>query len=86
MSWVLVIIVLVLIFYIYVLHNDQRLSVIPLRALAVSPHRWTRESVLLTAKRYAEKGEPSLDFPPRTGRRYIVVGGVSGSLFGDFPT
>jgi hypothetical protein len=69
---------LVLLFYLYIRHNDKRLLGVPSRALAVSPERWTAHGILQTAQSLAEKPIYARDrLPPQTGRRYIVVGGVS---------
>lgn len=61
----------------YIRLNDQRLTRIPHRALAFSPTRCTLEDVHLTAARLLESPISIIDqIPPKTGRRYIVVGGV----------
>lgn len=62
----------------YVRINDTKLLIIPERALALSPQRCSPSDVLADSDRL--KTSPiSLDgqLPPKTGRRYIVVGGVS---------
>jgi hypothetical protein len=69
--------ILLLVFYIY--WNDRRLIQIPPRALYFSPKRHTVVDIHAEAKRLATL--PPIDdtehIPPKTGRRYIVVGGVS---------
>ena len=69
--------ILLLVFYVY--WNDRRLIQIPPRALYFSPKRHTAVDVHAEAKRLATS--PPIDdsekIPPKTGRRYIVVGGVS---------
>ncbi|KAK7042387.1 3-beta hydroxysteroid dehydrogenase isomerase family [Favolaschia claudopus] len=61
----------------YIRLNDQRLTRIPEGALAVSPTRCTPEYARLVAAK-VEKSPISISdqIPPRTGRRYIVVGGA----------
>lgn len=62
----------------YIRSNDQRLTSIPESVLAVSPTRCTPEDVRLTAAKL-QKSPISIgdQIPPKTGRRYIVVGGVN---------
>ena len=68
--------VTVLIWYIF--SNDRRLSALPAAALKYSPKRFTASEVRETYKRLREEPHDVLKaLPPRTGRRYIVVGGVS---------
>ncbi|KAF8882157.1 hypothetical protein CPB84DRAFT_1817152 [Gymnopilus junonius] len=66
---------IVLAFYIF--WNDRRLKSVPDSALFFGPKRVTAQDVRATAERLAN--EPSIAskevLPPRTGRRYIVVGG-----------
>ncbi|KAJ7779567.1 hypothetical protein B0H14DRAFT_2961945 [Mycena olivaceomarginata] len=61
----------------YIRSNDQRLTSIPESVLAVSPTRCTPEDVRLTAAKL-QKSPISIgdQIPPKTGRRYIVVGGA----------
>lgn len=68
----------VLLLILYIRLNDSRLKSIPPDALAVSPKRWTEADVRSTAARL-DKAPLSVrdQLGPRTGRRYIVVGGVS---------
>jgi nucleoside-diphosphate-sugar epimerase len=69
--------ILLLVLYIY--WNDRRLTQIPPRALYFSPKRHTAVDIHAEAERLATS--PPIDdtkkIPPKTGRRYIVVGGVS---------
>lgn len=61
----------------YVVLNDKKLSYLPPEAEAFAPLRFTAQSVLDTFKKHREEPvciEPLL--PPRTGRRYIVIGGA----------
>jgi hypothetical protein len=67
--------------WLYVRFNDRRLSSIPARALAVSRERVTPELAERVAKELVEAPMSALShMPPKTGRRYIVVGGVSCSF------
>lgn len=79
--WLLGILAAILLFfYLYIRKNDQSLTRLPLEALAISPTRYTPEMARSAAKQFAEQNPSILDhLPPRTGRRYIVVGGVSES-------
>lgn len=71
-------IVLPLLAYLYVRSNDRKLLQLPAEAEAASPKRWTEKEVRRTADALADS-PPSLlagKLPPKTGRRYIVVGGA----------
>lgn len=61
------------IFIYYCSRNDGILGRHP-QAEALSPKRWTPEDVDGLAEKHAQLKEPAL--PPKTGRRYIVTGGV----------
>jgi hypothetical protein len=75
--WLLGTIVIPLLLYLYIRHNDKCLTRLPPEALAFSPTRYTENIALTAAKRFAENPISMLDqMPPKTGRRYIVVGGV----------
>lgn len=66
-------------FVIYILLNDAKLTRTPPEALAISPERWTPEEVKQQHAAMVD-GPASLfegKLPPKTGRRYIVIGGVS---------
>ncbi|KAJ6588430.1 NAD-P-binding protein [Mycena capillaripes] len=64
-----------LVFYVHL--NDARLTAIPKRALAVSSSRCTLEDIHRTSARLQESPVSIVDqIPPKTGRRYIVVGGA----------
>lgn len=61
--------------------NDAKLTRLPSEVAHISPERWSDET---TRECYASmrNGPSSLlegNLPPSTGRRYIVVGGVSAS-------
>lgn len=62
----------------YIHRNDKRLACLPKDALTFSPERWTAESTRAHAARLAKSPPISVheQLPPKTGRRYIVVGGV----------
>ncbi|OSD08733.1 NAD-P-binding protein [Trametes coccinea BRFM310] len=70
-----------LLFYLYVRANDAKLTRLPPAATAFSPRRWAPEDIAQAA---AGEGvntpEASLfrpeELPPKTGRRYIVIGGA----------
>ena len=62
----------------YVKLNDSRLGRIPQRALQLSPKRVAPEDIPPLRKRLADENKSIDDqMPTKTGRRYIVVGGVS---------
>ncbi len=65
----------------YIRDNDRKLKAIPARAAQFSPNRWSPKDVERRASE-CELTAPSIDdqLPPKTGRRYIVVGGVRGSF------
>ncbi|KAJ7637165.1 NAD(P)-binding protein [Roridomyces roridus] len=63
--------------YVYTVLNDYRLTRIPQDALAFSPTRTTPEDVRKTAVKLSAAPISIADqLPPKTGRRYIVVGGA----------
>ncbi len=75
---VLPFLLLALLLYLYIRLNDAKLMKLPDEvASAFSPHRISARDALEAA---AESETTSFDsrtfLPPRTGRRYIVVGGV----------
>lgn len=66
----------------YIRINDRVLGSIPNRALNVSPARCKPKDVLMTASRLARAPITSeAQIPPRTGRRYIIIGGVCTRMF-----
>jgi hypothetical protein len=76
--WLLGLSVIPLLFYLYIRQNDRALTRLAPEALAFSPTRYTEDVARTAAKRFAEHPISVLDhIPPQTGRRYIVVGGVS---------
>lgn len=70
-------VVVAVIVFIYAILNDRKLAQLPPEAKVFSPFRLTAEGVLGAFKQHRE--EPvHIDhlLPPKTGRRYIVVGGA----------
>jgi hypothetical protein len=64
--------------YLYIRQNDKGLTRLAPEALAFSPTRFTENDARSATKRLAEHPITILDqMPPKTKRRYIVVGGVS---------
>jgi|ERR1700722_8884967 len=75
--WIGILIVIPVLLYIYIKHNDSALTRLPPEALALSPHRCTAQDVHIRARNLAETPISTLEYlPPKTGRYYIVVGGV----------
>ncbi|THH16779.1 hypothetical protein EUX98_g9247 [Antrodiella citrinella] len=64
----------------YVWLNDAKLKRLPPEAAALSPIRWSEQFVRDTHSEIAQIEGASLlterDLPPKTGRRYVVVGGA----------
>ena len=63
----------------YIKINDAKLRRIAPEAAAFAPTRWTEQDVKRTSEQLAPSSASLLDdkLPPRTGRRYIITGGVS---------
>jgi hypothetical protein len=77
-AWLLGILAIPLLLYLYIQQNDKGLTRLTTEALAFSPTRYTPDVAHSAAKRLAEHPISILDqIPAKTGRRYIVVGGVS---------
>ncbi|KAJ7695403.1 hypothetical protein B0H17DRAFT_1158898 [Mycena rosella] len=75
--WITAPLLLPVLVHLYIQVNDRRLTHVPESALSFSPARWTLEDVHETAARLLESPISITDqIPPRTGRRYIVVGGA----------
>ena len=67
-----------LLFYLYVKLNDAKLSNVPHEVRARAPSDFSPENIRLTATRLKDSPlQINSRLPPRTGRRYVVVGGVS---------
>jgi hypothetical protein len=61
----------------YIWRNDRALQRLPDRVTTFSKQRWTQEMCRLAADQLAQSPLSVADqIPVRTGRRYIVVGGV----------
>jgi len=69
-----------IVFAFYLIHVNVALSGVPGEAKALSPSRFTKEAIFDTYRRLLKK-PIKVKLPPKTGRRYIVVGG-SGFLPG----
>ncbi|TDL24654.1 NAD-P-binding protein [Rickenella mellea] len=68
---------LVYLAYLYCARNDECLSTLPPRALVHSPNRWTTKEIQETFARLSKHPHSIVGkLPPKTGRRYIVVGGA----------
>ncbi|KAJ7757009.1 3-beta hydroxysteroid dehydrogenase/isomerase family-domain-containing protein [Mycena metata] len=75
--WVVGLFLAVVLLFLYIRLNDSRLTRIPDGALAFSPTRCTTEEIQTTAARLQATPISIVDqIPPKTGRRYIVVGGA----------
>ncbi|GJE86581.1 NAD(P)-binding protein [Phanerochaete sordida] len=77
-TFALALLALPLLLVLYVKLNDAKLERLPPEAAHISPERWTKEQIKSC---YAglKDGPVSIlegQLPPRTGRRYIVVGGA----------
>ncbi|KIJ63172.1 hypothetical protein HYDPIDRAFT_176195 [Hydnomerulius pinastri MD-312] len=63
--------------FLYGVLNDRKLSQLPPEAEAFSPARFTPKGVLDASETLSQSPIAIKDFlPPKTGRRYIVVGGA----------
>jgi hypothetical protein len=59
----------------YLVQLNTKMSGTPEEALKISPHRWTKDEILETYERIAERPIDSRShLPPKLGRRYIVTG------------
>ncbi|KAI0777240.1 NAD-P-binding protein [Trametes elegans] len=79
--WLSLASLLPLLLYLYIRANDAKLTRLPPAAAASSPHRWSAQDVKQAAAVTAARASsPSLfspeELPPKTGRRYIVIGGA----------
>ena len=67
-----------LLVYLYGKLNDAKLTKVPPEVRAQASADFSTENIRLTAARLKESPlQIKTRLPPRTGRRYIVVGGVS---------
>ncbi|TFK49396.1 NAD(P)-binding protein [Heliocybe sulcata] len=76
-AWLAVPGTLVVLLILYIKTNDRKLLKLPPDAASFNPRRITAKSILEVAGRLAEEPK-SVEghLPPKTGRRYIVVGGA----------
>ena len=76
LAWAAILLPLLLGFYIYV--NDIRLKTLP-SSIASLSKRCTPQDVRSMSARLASEKPISIEdqLPPKTGRKYIIVGGVS---------
>ena len=72
------VLLLVLLLYLYIRLNDAKLMKLPHEvASEFSPRRINaRDALEAAARSETTTFDPKTFLPPRTGRRYIVVGGV----------
>lgn len=69
---------LLLLVYLYAKLNDAKLGKVPPEVKAQATSDFSPENIRLTAARLKKSPlQIASRLPPRTGRRYIVVGGVS---------
>ena len=69
--------VALLLIYVYGKFNDTKLTKVPSQIRAQATCDFSPENIRLTAARLKESPlQISGRLPPRTGRRYVVVGGV----------
>lgn len=68
-----------LLLVVYIKTNDAKLRRISPEAAAFAPNRWKEEDVGRTSEQLSASPASLLDdkLPPKTGRRYIITGGVS---------
>ncbi|KIJ14525.1 hypothetical protein PAXINDRAFT_78955 [Paxillus involutus ATCC 200175] len=77
LNWLYSLSIIALSVFLYGVLNDRKLSRLPPAAEALSPVRFTPQGVLAAAAALSEAPIAIHDFlPPKTGRRYIVVGGT----------
>lgn len=70
-------VVVVIVTYLYFILNDRKLSQFPPDAKVFSPNRFTAQGVLAAFRQQQDKPvDIGRLLPPKTGRRYIIVGGV----------
>ena len=63
----------VVVLWLYIIRNDRTLAKHP-KAVALSPRRWSTDDIDKLA--ISNVHETELELPPKTGRRYIITGGV----------
>lgn len=81
LHWIVLFLTPLALFVFYVRKNDERITRIPNAALALSPTRCTPSHVKSMANHLADSPIANYDkLGSKTGRRYIIVGGVSAYL------
>jgi len=79
-QWTTIVFIPIAIISLYICWNDRAIKRIPTSAQYFSPKRCTVQDVLAMAESLASSPPLSIkdkeNLPPKTGRRYIVVGGV----------
>ena len=79
-QWTTIVLLPIAIISLYIYWNDRALKRIPTSAQYFSPKRCTVQDVHAMAESLASSPPLSIkdkeNLPPKTGRRYIVVGGV----------
>ena len=83
-TWLSLAAALPLLLYLYIRTNDAKITRLTPEAVELTPRRWTDEEVRKVASEPAMLSPASSLFTPeelgpKTGRRYIVTGGVSAS-------
>jgi hypothetical protein len=70
--------VVLFLLFLYIRLNDAHLTHIPKSVLSITPTRATPENIRQTGDRLKSAAPISIvdQLPPKTGRKYIVVGGV----------
>jgi hypothetical protein len=77
------VVVFIVILYLYIRHNDAALNRTPPEVLKLSPNRCSLNDIHARAEKLdREPISISVHLPPKTGRYYIVVGGVT--IFASF--
>ena len=68
--------------FLYGYLNDRKLGQFPPEASLFSPARFTPQSVRAAAEALSKNPVVMKNLlPPKTGRRYVVIGGVSSSRY-----
>lgn len=82
--WLFLSLAALLLVYFYGKLNDAKLTRVPPEVKAQASDDFSPENIRLTAARLKESPPQITNrLPPRTGRRYIVVGGVSEPPYSD---
>jgi hypothetical protein len=74
---ILIFIIPLVVLYLYIRHNDKKIMHLPDDVAAISAKELTPEVIQATVQQLADNPITITSMlPPKTGRRYIVVGGV----------